>query len=263
MLNMKIQNRNKLNLMLQQWPASGLLTTASLRAQGISGALLRHYVRRHWLAQAGRGVYRRPGDTPGWAAALHAVQQGEGLAVHVGGLTALELQGYGHYLGERPLFLYALPRTRLPVWVEEVAGRKVRFCQTNFLTNAPEDSLYCATVEGVKVSVSTPERAALEMLYHVPRDIGFSEAFEIAGGLAALRVELLQALLEGCTSVKVNRLFLYYAREGGHSWYPSLDHSRINLGAGKREIVKGGTLDKEFLLTVPASPYPYPAQMQF
>lgn len=255
------QNRNKLNQTLQQWPTSGLCTAASLRAQGISSALLHHYVQRHWLEQVERGVYRRPGDTPGWAAVLHVVQQTEGLPVHVGGLTALELQGYGHYMGERPLFLYALPRTRLPAWVEGATGRAVRFCPTNFMESAPENSLHSMRVEGVSVTVSTPERAAMEMLYHVPHDVGFSEAMEVVGGLAVLRVDLMQALLEGCSSVKVKRLFFYCAREAGHSWYPALDRSRIDLGAGKRELIKGGTLDKEFLLTVAASHYP--TEIQF
>ena len=258
---MNRQNRNKLNQMLQHWSESGLRTAASLRAQGISSALLHHYVQRHWLEQAGRGVYRRPSDTPGWAAALHTVQQAEGLPVHVGGLTALTLQGYGQYMGERPLFLYAPPRTRLPAWVDDVAGQESRFCPTNFLEDASESSLYSMTVEGVSVTVSTLERAALEMLYHVPQEVGFSEALEIIAGLAALRVDLMQALLEACSSVKAKRLFLYCAREAGHSWYPALDRNRINLGAGKRELVKGGILDKEFLLTVAASPYP--TEIQF
>ena len=249
------QNRNKLNQTLRQWPTSGLKTAASLRAQGVSSALLHHYVQRQWLEPVERGVYRRPGDDPGWQAALYAVQQEEDLPVHVGGLIALELQGYGHYAGERALFLYASPRTRLPAWFEGAARRAVRFCPTNFLGDAPETSLHSISVEGLAVTVSTPERAALEMLYHVPREVGFSAALEVIGGLAALRVDLLQALLERCSSVKVKRLFLYCAREAGHSWYPALDRSRIELGAGKRELVKGGKLDKEFLLTVAASPY--------
>ncbi|MDL2321614.1 type IV toxin-antitoxin system AbiEi family antitoxin [Desulfosarcina sp. OttesenSCG-928-B08] len=255
------QKRKKLNQLLHQWPASGLRTAASLRAQGISSALLHHYVKRHWLEQVGRGVYRRPGDTPGWAAALHTVQQEEDLPVHVGGLTALALQGYGHYMGERPLFLYAPPCTRLPAWVRGAAGCEVRLCSSNFLESAPENSLHTMAVEGVSIVVSTPERAALEMLYHVPRKVGFLEALEVAGNLAALNVDLMQALLEVCASVKVKRLFLYCAREAGHAWYPALDRSRIDLGAGKRELVKGGVLDKEFLLTVTANPFP--AETQF
>ena len=241
--------------MLRQWPASSLRTAASLRVQGISSALLHHYVQRNWLEQVERGVYRRPGDAPGWSAMLYTIQQEEGLPVHVGGLTALELQGYGHYMGERPLFLYAPPRTRLPAWFAVAVRRRVRLCPTNFLEDVSEDGLHNMTIEGVAVTVATPERAALEMLYLVPREVGFAEALEVIGGLAALRIERMQTLLEGCSSVKVKRLFLYTAREAGHSWYTDLDRSRIDLGAGKRELVKGGKLDKEFLLTVTASPY--------
>ena len=250
-----MQKREKLNQMLQQWPAGGLRTAASLRAQGISSALLHHYAQRRWLEQVERGVYRRSGDAPGWQAALYALQKEKKLPVHAGGLTALELQGYGHYMGERPLFLYGPSHTRLPAWLEGVVGRALRFAHTNFLSDAPLESLHSLAVEGVPVTASTPERGALEMLYHVPKDVGFAEALELVGGLAILRVDLMQALLESCSSMKVKRLFLYCAREAGHSWYPSLDRSRIDLGTGKRELVKGGKLDKEFLLTVAISPY--------
>jgi hypothetical protein len=252
---MNAQKREKLNQTLRHWPVNGLRTTASLRAQGISSALLHHYVQRHWLEQVERGVYRRPGDAPGWQAALYTIQTAEKLPVHVGGLTALELQGYGHYTGERPLFFYGPPRCRLPAWFEGAVGRTLRFTRTNFLSDAPQESLHSMSIEGVPVTVSTPERAALEMLYHVPGQVGFAEALEVVGGLAALRVEIMQILLESCSSVKAKRLFLYCAREAGHSWYPAFDRSRIDLGAGKRELVKGGKLDKEFLLTVAASPY--------
>jgi hypothetical protein len=241
--------------MLRQWPLSGLQTAAALRAQGISRALLHHYVQRRWLDQVERGIYRRPGDAPGWQAALHTVQREMGLPVHAGGLTALELQGYGHYMGERALFLCAPPRTRLPAWFEGAAGRSVRFTPTNFLTEAQQESLRSVTAEGVSIIVSLPERAALEMLYHVPGQVGFREALEIVSGLASLNMHLMQVLLEKCSSVKTKRLFLYCARESGHSWYSSLDRKGIDLGAGKRELVKGGTLDKEFLLTVETSPY--------
>jgi hypothetical protein len=252
---MNTQKRDNLNKMLRQWPPGGLQTAASLRAQGISSALLHHYVQRRWLDQVERGVYRRPGDAPGWQAALHTVQREMNLPVHVGGLTALELQGYGHYMGERALFLYAPPRIRLPAWFEGAAGRSVRFTPTNFLSEAQQESLRSITAEGVSIIASTPERATLEMLYHVPVQVGFGEALEVVSGLASLNMRLMQALLEKCSSVKVKRLFLYCARESGHSWYSSLDRNEIDLGAGKRELVKGGTLDKEFLLTVEARPY--------
>jgi hypothetical protein len=98
------------------------------------------------------------------------------------------------------------------------------------------------------------------MLYHVPQQVGFAEAVDVIGGLALVRAELMQNLLEVCSSIKINRLFLYCAREARHSWYGALEPSRIKLGAGKRVLVKGGKLDKEYLLTVSVEPYATEAQ---
>jgi hypothetical protein len=250
------QKREKLKLMLRQWPVNGLCTATTLRALGISTSLLHHYVQQHWVEQVTRGVYRRPGDTPGWPAVLQAVQRETGLPIHAGGLTALELHGYGHYASwGRPLFFYSPKHVRLPAWVKSAMNREVRFVSTDFLGHAPRESLHSMKVEDVTITVSVPERAVLEMLYRVPRQVGFDEAFEVAATLFNLRVELMQTLLEGCASVKAKRLFLYCARESGFSWFKALDRNRINLGAGNREIVKGGKFDKEFLLTVAVNPF--------
>lgn len=246
-----MQKRNKLNHMLQQWPASGLATAAFLRGLGISGALLHHYAQHQWLHHVARGVYRRPGDSPSWQASLATAQGQEGIPLHVGGLSALELHGYGHYTGERPLFVFAPAGVRMPAWLAEAAGRHIVPSTTDFLEKASGSTIETLVSEGVALPVSTPERAALEMLYHVPRYVGVAEAMEVMGGLAWMRVEVLQPLLEVCSNIKVKRLFLYCAREAGHAWYAGLEKGRIDLGFGKRELVKGGRLDKEFLLTVP------------
>lgn len=252
---MKMQNRNKLNQMFQQWPACGLATAAFLRGMGISSALLHHYTQRRWLDQVARGVYRRPSDAPGWQASLVTAQGQEGIPLHVGGLSALELHGYGHYAGERPLFVFAPAGVRMPAWLAEAAGRHIVPSTTDFLEKASGSTIESLVSEGVALPVSTPERAALEMLYHVPRYVGVAEAMEVMGGLAWMRGEVLQPLLEVCSNIKVKRLFLYCAREAGHAWYAGLEKGRIDLGFGKRELVKGGRLDKEFLLTVPQRAY--------
>lgn len=248
---MNMQNRNKLNQMFQQWPAYGLATAAFLRGMGISSALLHHYTQRRWLDQVARGVYRRPSDAPGWQASLVTAREQDHVPLHVGGLTALELHGYGHYAGERPLFVFAPAGVRMPAWFEEAAGCHVVLSATDFLEKATKATIGTLFSEGLALPVSSPERAALEMLYRVPRHIGVAEAMELVAGLAWMRVDVLQPLLEACSNIKVKRLFLYCAREAGHSWYALLERSRIDLGFGKRELVKGGRLDKEFLLTVP------------
>lgn len=49
-------------------------------------------------------------------------------------------------------------------------------------------------------------------------------------------------------------VFLYLAHKHRPAWQKDIDESKINLGSGKREIVKGGQLDSRYLITVPKSP---------
>ena len=70
-------------------------------------------------------------------------------------------------------------------------------------------------------------------------------------GLANLSPGRLQKLLRDCRSVKVKRLFFYFADRHQHAWLKRLDKEAIDLGQGKRMLVKGGKLDKNYLITVP------------
>ena len=66
-------------------------------------------------------------------------------------------------------------------------------------------------------------------------------------GLAAR----LQTLLVDCRNVKVKRLFFFFADRHQHAWLKRLDRSAIDLGSGKRMLVKGGRFDAKHLITVP------------
>lgn len=93
----------------------------------------------------------------------------------------------------------------------------------------------------------------MEVLYLVPKEESFEEAGLLMEDLATLRPDMLQRLLEQCRSVKVKRLFLYLAEQSNHSWLEKLDKAGINLGKGKRVVVKGGRLDAKYNITVPRS----------
>jgi len=60
-------------------------------------------------------------------------------------------------------------------------------------------------------------------------------------------------LLESCRSVKVKRLFLWFAERNQPAWLKALDRNRIDLGRGKRMLVPGGKLDSRFNIPVPES----------
>ena len=89
------------------------------------------------------------------------------------------------------------------------------------------------------VTISVPERAMMEYLYLVPQEESFDEGVLLMEGLTSLRPKIVHELLERCTSIKVNRLFLYLAERGGHSWFKKLDIKKVELGRGKKQIVKG------------------------
>ena len=101
------------------------------------------------------------------------------------------------------------------------------------------------------IRISSPERAAMEMLYLVPEKISFEESLLIMESLVTLRPEIVQKLLEMCRFVKVKRLFMYTAEKHRHPWVEKLDLSRIDFGRGKRRIVFGGKLDPKYQITVP------------
>jgi hypothetical protein len=51
--------------------------------------------------------------------------------------------------------------------------------------------------------------------------------------------------------VKVKRLFFFFADRHRHAWLNVLDRDAVDLGRGKRMLVKGGKLDPAYLITVP------------
>lgn len=173
--------------------------------------------------------------------------------MHIGGKTALEQHGYGHYvrLGrQQKVTLWKEPNERLPAWFlnhEWEVSLQLRSAQL-FDDNAGE--LAKKKIDGLPLQVSSAEQAVIEYLYDIPKYESFDEANYIMEGMATLRPSVLQSLMEKCRSIKVKRLFLYLAAMYDHPWYKHLNEKSIGLGSGKREIIKGGKLDKKYQIVV-------------
>ena len=73
------------------------------------------------------------------------------------------------------------------------------------------------------------------------------------GALATLSQRGLQRLLEDCLSVKVKRLFFYFAERHGHARLKALDRDAIDLGSDNRVLARGGRLDPTYRITLPRS----------
>jgi len=234
-----------------------VLTSMWLKNQGVSPKLAWWYVHSHWLTRLGAEAYKRTGDEVSWPGAICALQTQLKLDVHVGGITALQLLGQAHYIpvqGVNQVTLFANPEVKFPKWLLNEDVWKVRFKifrTALFSKNSDTPTLVERQIGGINLSLSSPERAILEVLHLVPWAQPFDEALLLMEGLSQLRPQVVQALLEQCKSIKVKRLFLHLADRFQHPYLSHLDMKKIELGHGKRMIGKGGNYDPKYQISVP------------
>ena len=244
----------KINKLLQAWPKGTVAVHAWLQAHGVSRKLAEQYRRRGWIDAIGRGAFVRRGDNVEWPGAVYALQKEVGNLVHPGGRTALELHGLAHFLrlsARALVYLYGAPGERLPTWFRAHDWKHaIRYSATGLFSR--ELGLTSRSFGDFSIDVSSPERAMLEYLDGFPGDASFEEARELVEALGTVRPELVQSLLEACTSVKVKRMFLFLADQAKHPWRSKLKDKRIKLGRGKRSLVPDGKFDSRYLITVPA-----------
>jgi hypothetical protein len=247
----------KLNRLLREWPRGTVAVQSWLTEQGVSRQLAEAYCKTGWLERLARGVYVRADDQADWMGAVHALQQQLGLTVHPAAKTALQMQGLGHFLAVgtgAPVTLFGAPQEKLPGWFRQRDwGARVRYTATSLLPRSSERGLTQRDTGTFSLTVSAPERAALELLHLVPHRESYEEARLLFEGLTTLRPKLVQQLLEECRSIKVKRLFLHLVEACGLPWVGKLDLGHVDLGRGKRVIVKRGRLDAKYQITVPRS----------
>ena len=241
--------------MLQAIPRGAVVTTPKLTELGVSPQLARKYVQNGWLDRLGSGAFSRSGDSLDWLGAVHALQSQLRLTVHVGAVSAMELQGRAHFvpLGQgRRITLVSDRREHLPKWftVHPWPVTLYHRCITLF-DKFPDASISSLNRGDFSVDVSAPERAIMEEMHLANSNIAIEHAMLLMEGLSTLRPSLVQPLLENCTSVKAKRLFLWSAERAQHSWLEQLRLSRVELGTGKRQLYEGGQLHPKYLITVP------------
>jgi hypothetical protein len=254
---MASQTGTKINRLLKQWPSGTVAVLRWLEKQGVYQQLVHEYEKSAWIRRVGQGAYAKSGDKIDWSGGLFALQNQLGLPIYAGGKTALQLQGYAHFLplGKgSTVFLFGPSDTKLPAWFTQYEwGLNIRFASTRLFTGETNAGLTMRDMGAFSIGVSAPERAMLEVLYFVPKEQSYEEARQLMEGLTTPRLKILQNLLENCTSVKVKRLFMVLAEGCGHAWVRKLDISNVNFGKGKRMLVKGGRLDAKYNISVPGT----------
>ena len=252
---MASETKSKINLLLRSWIPGTVAVVPWLEKQGIYQQLAYEYERSGWLDRVGHGAYARPGDHVEWFGGVYAIQRQLGLTVHVGGKSALELQGLGHFASVGSgdyLYLFGTSGQKLPSWfLRHDWNRRIAYKMPHLLTGDAELGLTTHSCSTFDIQISAPERAMLELLHLVPKEQSAEEAVLLMEGLGTLRPKFVQELLERCQSIKAKRLFLALAERCDHSWLKRISLDKIDLGKGKRVVVPGGVLDPKYLVTLP------------
>jgi hypothetical protein len=267
------QKRQKINRLETKLPEGLLVDAAWLRRHGYSRQLQNHYVSTQRLEQPARGVFRRPQGSLTWQQVVISLQT---LLLRnpltVGGRTALELQGYAHYLPHTQTEVHLYGPAPPPTWLSKLHlnarfqyhnSKKLFHDQpvTRGTTNLKWDIAKNQYADSGSfmvqpwgqwdwpLTLSTPERAVMELLDEIPKRESFHQVDSFFEGLVNLSPHKLQKLLNDCKNVKVKRLFFFFAGRHKHAWLKRL--KKVDLGEGNRVLIKGGKLDPVYRITVP------------
>ena len=255
---------------------------------GYPSSLRSYYLADGRLQKVTRGVFRRPLYKPGlqheavplnWQHVVLSLQMVMERPIVVGGRTALELRGFSHYTsssGPREVHLYG--DEPAPGWLKKLPlktpfvfhnARKLfraepiaRGFETLNAIMSSDESSFRTPIHGSLTwmdigdwhwpfVLSTPERAVMELLDELPDKETFHQADVLLAGSTNLSPKRLNRLLRECRSVKVKRLFLWFADRHRHAWLEELTREGIDLGTGKRMLVRGGRFDPKYQITVP------------
>jgi hypothetical protein len=248
---------SKINQLLQNWPKGTVATSRWLSHEGIRFDLVHRYKESGWIEPIGHGAFKLAGDNVTWQGALYAMQKQLGLSIHPAGKTALALMGKAHYVpmsGTENLVLFSAQAEHLPLWFTshdwDVSLRHVpsslfdKDCTTGLVTKNEGAFTY---------TLSSPERAILELLYDVPNNESLEEARQIFEGLMTLDPDVVTELLKHCTSIKVKRLFMVLSEQFNYQWVSKVNVSSLDFGTGKRMLVPDGFLNTKYKITLPRS----------
>ena len=272
------RKESKLKWLEREVPEGLIVTAAWLQKNGYSSSLRSQYVEAGWLDQPARSVFRRQRGELRWAQVVISLQTLLAFPVVVGGRTALDLHGYAHFLSQELREVHLYGRRRLPGWMNKLPlkqkfifhnserlfrndpiARGLTSLSWNVKTNESQsaDPLH----GGFNVmpwgqwdwplTLSTPERAFFELLDELPNRESFQMADRLMEGLASLSPRRLNKLLADCHSIKVKRLFFFFADRHQHTWLKRIDRQNVDLGTGDRMLVRGGRFDPVYRITVP------------
>ncbi|MDR0814342.1 MAG: AbiEi antitoxin N-terminal domain-containing protein, partial [Bacteroidales bacterium] len=161
---------NKINFLMQSFPRGQVLLSQWLVTQGYSFELQQRYRKSGWLKSIGKNAMLKSQDPFLLAGALSALQNMENRNVHVGGRSALELQGLAHYLqiNSYETTLFENGKSKLPLWFSSNEwNTQIKLFRLSLFEN---ETLGMADFKDgeLTMKISNPDRALMECLALCP-----------------------------------------------------------------------------------------------
>ena len=159
---MSLNNSKKINHLMHDWPPGTVYLSSWLKQIGISGQLTNRYKKSGWLESIGSGAVKRMGDEVSYQGALYALQRQGQSSIHVGGKSALELQGRLHFLNlnANSVSLFGELTEHLPKWFSNTNwGISIEHHRTSFLPSQLELLDFEIKIFSIKIKKRLPKKS--------------------------------------------------------------------------------------------------------
>lgn len=208
---------------------------------GISPQLAALYVKNTLLVRLAHGVYCLPSDEIALTEAVNFLKK-ENPSIHLASQSALAMAGITQNIAfsNRRAILWGDALHRPPEWMKKRFEIRYSSAEIFSFSDQELDKRTRPVCEGLPCSIV--ERATLELLY----ETGTYQSFELTNNLfdllPRLRLNVMVKLLQSCKSLKVKRLFAYFAGRSRliENVEAFFNENNISLGQGKRWQVTVG-----------------------
>ena len=238
-------------------PRGQLVNRKWLLAHGFSRSAVDYHLRAKNLIAPARGVYQRSGLKIKWQGLFYSLTD-MGYQLHVGGLSALYELGFAHNVSMTQPVIQLYSPDVLPIWLDNWAEHNEADFSLERYKLAWLDSLPHELITHSQfgqwdwvVCIAYPELAILEYLVNLKTVDDFKQVDLLFENMATLSPTRVQLALTHCTNIKANRLFGWFATRHAYAWVKRIDWDSVNFGSGKRLIIKAGSYDKQWRITVP------------
>lgn len=233
-----------------------LVNRKVLYSYGLTRPDVDYYVRSGFLSSFARGLYHRKSDyNLTWREVVASLKD-LGYHAHVGGASVVREAGLDHFVSvsdsATSISLYSAES--LPKWLSDTQiTETLTDTKQSWLKKLP-NSAYRTQTFGQwdrEIKYATLELALLEQLVDAKLEAELVAIDRQLEGMANLSPTRLNELLRLCPNIKAKRLFGWLSQRHDHAWVKHIKWDKVDLGKGKRSLIKGGRYNDQWQITVP------------